>query len=94
MASEAIAEPHQRATQPSLNDEQELTEAIWRVQQDARRDGALVDRLSIHELDRSIEEIVRELWADSRVKAFVPLIALRHARAALGLPEGETAAGP
>lgn len=88
--SEAIADQHQRETRPSRNDDQELAEAIRRVQQDARVDRILANQLPEQELDHVIEGIVRDLWANSRVTTFVPLIALRQARATLGPPAGET----
>ena len=41
------------------------------------------------DLDRLAEASVRELW-DSRVRVFIPILALRRARETLGVHDGRT----
>lgn len=54
--------------------------AISRVQAEARRDASLTCLISTTELDRVVESTVRDLWHDSPVKTFVPVLAMRQAR--------------
>ena len=81
--NDIIAEQEDDGASPRRHEEPDLLETISRVQQDARADRHLAGRISSAELDRLIDETVRRLWATSSVKTFVPLIALRHARATL-----------
>ena len=56
---------------------------IARLQRDLAADPRLASHAMAAERDRVAEVAVRSLWAASRVKAFVPVLALRDARDAL-----------
>jgi hypothetical protein len=70
-------------------DSDALVQAIGRVQAEARRDATLTQALSATELDLAVESIVRELWHDSPIKTFVPVLALRQTRDRLLIPMTE-----
>jgi hypothetical protein len=50
------------------------------VQVEAQRDPELSRLLSAIELDLVVDSIVRDLWRDSLIKTFVPVLALRQTR--------------
>jgi hypothetical protein len=64
-------------------DAEALHEAIGRIQTEARRDATLTGLLPAPELDRVVESTVRDLWHDSPIKTFVPVLALRLTREAI-----------
>ena len=82
---------------PTLGASPATPEAIIvRLQRDARDDPRLA-AIPATTRDQSIERAVQELWATSRVKTFLPVLALRQARAALdglGAPAAADAQDP
>jgi hypothetical protein len=64
-----------------------LPAMVARVQREAGSDPRLLARSPAPELNRLIEETVRALWEESRVTAFVPLLAMRRIYEVLGLSE-------
>jgi hypothetical protein len=72
----------------SLDQQQaSLRDVVARVQREARLDQRLRGLTAGAELDALIDETVCALWASSRVKTFVPLLAMRRIYESLGLPD-------
>ena len=70
--------------EPPLAD---LEELVTRLQREAQTDQRLKGLAANGELEALIEETARMLWATSRVKTFVPLLAIRRVYESLGLAD-------
>ncbi len=89
VSGNAFSEPVLPTPATSDRSREELEAVISRLQRDARTDRNL-EHIPRPELDRLIASAVQGLWTESRVTAFVPLLAMRRVREELGLPEQTT----
>jgi hypothetical protein len=62
-----------------------MDDVIARLSREVLRDQRLRALAPESELERLVETSVRLLWRESRVKAFVPLLAMRRVREGLGI---------
>lgn len=96
-ASKAI--PAETHTQPLAQaretdtDQANLQAIVARLQREARADARLKGRLLETDLNQLVDQHVRLLWAESRVTAYVPLLAMRRIYEELDLAGGTVPAG-
>lgn len=74
-------------------DQQNLQAIVARLQREARADARLKGRLLEADLNQLVDQHVRVLWAESRVTAYVPLLAMRRIYEELDLAGGAVPPG-